>query len=584
VSTTIPGISKSDLLAHVEQGYVASRAVVDALPQERFAEQLPSGWTLRDIVAHNAAWEETVPSRVERVLVGDGLDPMYEDIDGFNRRVVEETRPATVADVLARWTGAHTELLEVVRSFEGRDVPKLATDIVEWNTTGHYPDHFADLGAAIRTSKELADIAGRAWIPFRLAVLSIGLPGLDAQTSSGWTYKDLVAHVAGWFDLTIKRLAHFRETGEVTDPDGTADEINADIVSKARGRDVREILGGLDASMTKLLEEIKKLDDRQIHAKDSIHGNDDWVIAIVAGNTYGHFAEHHVELQAAVPKRPAEILGKIRESWRPLRRALARVGLLPLSGTTSAGWTYKALLSHLAYWMEFFPQELPNRLEGRSGTMPNVDAENARETAASAERSAHDVVARLDDAYKATFKMVSGLPADSDVNFMALRLLAAETYGHFTGHLPEIEAAVPKTTADALRRFDEVWTRFRGAIRERGRSGLMGATPSGWSYRDMCAHVANWLQQAVSELESGAFRSWNAETIQAENDRAVEAHRLVGPEAMLDELDTSHRRLRETIAKIPDERMGDPKVFGVVGFYSYLHWEEHLGEDLGVTI
>lgn len=578
MSTTTPDISKSDLIARIEEGYIASRAVVDALPQERFTEQLPSGWTLKEVVAHNAAWEETVPSRVERVLHGDGLDPQVDDIDGFNRRVAAGVKDASVADVLARWTAAHAKVLEIIHSFEGRDVPKHATDIVEWNTTGHYPDHFADLGAAIRNSKELADIAARAWLPFRLAVLSIGLPGLDAQTSSGWTYKDLVAHTAGCFDLTIKRLLRFRETGEITGAGGTADEINAEIVTKARGRDLREILGGLDASMTRLLEEIRKLGDAQIHA------NDDWAIAIVAGNTYGHFAEHHVELQAAVPKKPAEIVEKIREGWRPFRRALGRVGLLPLSGTTSAGWTYKALLSHLAYWMEFLPQELPTRLEGRSGSMPNVDAENARETAASVERSAHDVVARLDAAYQATFKMVSGLPADRDVNVMALRLLAAETYGHVAGHLPEIEAAVPRTTADVLRRFDEVWSRFRGAIRERGRAGLMGATPSGWSYRDMCAHAANWMQQAVIELEATEFRRWNTETIQAENDRAVEAHRLVGPEAMLDELDTSYRRVREAFAKITDERMADPKVFGVVGFYTYLHWEEHLGEDLGVTL
>ncbi len=578
MSTTIPDISKSDLIATIEDGYIASRSVIDVLPQERFAERLPAGWTLKDVVAHNAAWEETVPRRVASVLAGGGDIDDYEDVEAFNRQVTEQVKGASVADVLARWTKAHAKVLEVVRSFEGRDVPKLATDVVQWNTSGHYPDHFADLGAAIKTSNELADIAGRAWIPFRLAVLSIGLPGLDAQTSSGWTYKDLLAHTAGWFDLTIKRLAQFRETGEVTGPDGTADEINADIVTRARGRDAREILDGLDASMARLLEEIKKLSNEQIHAKD------DRVIAVVAGNTYGHFAEHHVELQAAVPKRPAEIVEKIREGWRPFRRALGRVGLMPLSGATAAGWSYKALLSHLAYWMEFLPLEIPNRLEGRSGKMPNADAENAREAAAAAERSAHDVVARLDAAYKATFKMVSGLPADRNVDFMALRLLAAETYGHFTGHLSEIEAAVPKTTADVLRRFDEVWTVFRGAIRGRGRAGLISATPSGWSYRDMCAHAANWLQHAVGELESAQFRSWNAETIQAENDRAVEAHRLVGPEAMLDELDTSHRRLREAIAKISDERMGDPKVFGVVGFYTYLHWEEHLGEDLGVTL
>src|SRR3989441_2921798 len=182
-STTIPGTS-SDLLARIEEGYLATRCVIDALPPQRFAEALPSGWTLKDVVAHLAAWEETVPPRVASVLAGRGDTREHEDIEGFNRRVVMGSKDASVADVLVRFGASHATLLEVVRSLEGRDVPKLATDIVEWNTTGHYPDHFADLGAAIRTSAELADIVGRAWVPFRLAVLSIGLPGLDAQSSS----------------------------------------------------------------------------------------------------------------------------------------------------------------------------------------------------------------------------------------------------------------------------------------------------------------------------------------------------------------------------------------------------------------
>jgi len=111
----------------------------------------------------------------------------------------------------------------------------------------------------------------------------------------------------------------------------------------------------------------------------------------------------------------------------------------------------------------------------------------------------------------------------------------------------------------------------------------MEKTPSGWSYRDMAAHAANWMQVATNELEAGEFGNWSAEAIQAENDRAVEAHRLVGAEAMLDELDTSHRRLREALAAVSDERMRD-SVSNVIPFYSYLHWEEHLGPDLGVTI
>jgi hypothetical protein len=574
VSITTPVTSKSDLIAKIEHGYVASRAVVDALPEERFAEKLPSGWTLKDVVAHNAAWEETVPPRVASVLAGGGDLDDYKDIDGFNRRVTEDVRGASVADVLVRWTTAHGKVLEIVRSFEDREVPKLATDIVEWNTTGHYPDHFADLGAAIKTGKELAKIAATAEVPFRLAVMSFGLAGLDASTPAGWTLKDLVAHVTEWSDLTTGRLVRYRETGAMGSV-GDADEINAAVVARTKGRDAREILRELDASTDKLFAEIEKLDEKQLHA------NNDWAIAIVAGNTYGHFAEHHTELFDAVPKRPAQLIERMREGWRMFRRPLGRLGLATLSQTTPAGWTYKATLAHLAHWMEVVPDELPARLEGRRNSH-DVEAENAREAAASAARSAHDMIARLDAAYKKVFATTTALP-DRDLPFMAVRLIAGETYGHFLDHLYEIEAAVPRTTAEVLKRYDEAWTRFRSAIRERGRPGLMEATPSGWSYRDMCAHAANWLQQAVIELEAGEFRSWNAETIQAENDRAVEAHRLVGPEAMLDELDTSHRRLREALATIPDERMRE-NVSGVIPFYSYLHWEEHLGADLGVTI
>lgn len=575
--TTTRAISKSDLLAKIEHGYVASRAVVDALPHERFAEQLPSGWTLKDVVAHNAAWEETVAPRVERVLSGDGRDSDYEDIDGFNRRVVDETRSATVPEVLSRWTASHAKVLDVVRSFEGRDVPKLATDIVEWNTTGHYPDHFADLGAAIKTAKELVTAVNMGWINFRLALMSLGTAGLDATTSNGWTYKALAQHVTGWEDLTVKRLASFRESGEPHASGVETDEFNAEMAERASERSASDVLADLDATHVKLVAEIEKLTPEQIRS------NDDWAVAVIAGNSYGHYAEHHTELFAAVPKRPAQLLERMREGWRPFRRALGRVGLRRLSDKTKAGWTGKALLSHLGFWLETLDEALPERLAGRRGPIRNVQAENDRETAGADTRSAHEAVKRLDDGYKKLVDTVSALPPDEDVHFMAVRLIAGESYGHFAEHLPEIEGWVPASKEETLRRFDESWTAFRAAVRDRGRAGLMAETPSGWSFRDMCAHVANWMQVATNELEAGKFGRWSAETIQAENERAVEAHRLVGAEAMLDELDTSQRRMREAIVASGD-RTPDLKVADVIGFYSYLHWDEHLGQDLGVTV
>lgn len=580
MSTETLATSKSDLLAQVEHLYVSTRNVLDAIPpeSERWDTRLASGMTLREVLAHLAAWEETVPGRVATVLErGTESDShLYEDIDGFNAKVSAETRDTPIDDLKTRLARSHAAVVEVVRSFEGRDVPELAVQIVQWNTTQHYPDHFADLGASIKTAKDLAVAVNGGWINFRLALTSLGQNGLAQRTSTGWTYKDLAAHTAGWESLTATRLAQFRETGLVDRPGGTAEELNARFVAESQGSDAAAVLADLDAAHARLVAEIGKLSPEQIHA------NDDWVIAVTAGNSYGHYGEHHTELFAAVPKRPAQLLEKMRDGWRPFRRAVGRIGLSRLGRTTSAGWTAKAMVSHTAAWLEKLEGSLPERLAGRRGQVYDAQKENDKEQAGSAARPAHEVTKRLDDAWQRVVRMVEGLPSDEDVHFMAIRLIAGESYGHFSEHVTELEPWMPKNTADVLADYDRVWTDFRGRLREVGRARLMDATPSGWSYRDMSAHAANWMQQAVIELE-GAAKTWTTEAILAENARAVEAHRLVGAEAMLDELDTSYKRLRETIAKIPDDRILDPKVFGVVAFYSYLHWEEHLHEDLGVN-
>jgi hypothetical protein len=588
VSTTTPVISKTDLQQKISQSHRAMREAIGALPAERWDEKLPAGWTLKEMVGHLAYWESTVPAFIDSLRTGTPqevallvADDGGGDADELNARAAAEVRGLSRDEVLRRWDDAHSEMLEVARNLSDAELadPHFQQKF-EGESYGHYFNHYADLSAAIRDKDDLLALVREPWINFRLAIGSIGIPGLEEKTWSGWTYKDLAAHAAAWEDRTASRLATFRESGANTNPGGDdTNEFNAAVVERTRGRDAGEVLGELDVAHARIVGEIGKLTPAQIHA------NDDWVIVAVAGNTYGHYAEHFDEVFAAVPKRPAEVLGKMREAWRPFRRAVARVGLRPLGDKTAAGWTAKALLSHLAFWLEALEDALPERLAGRRGPIRNVQAENDRETAAADARPAHEVVKRLDDAYRKVVETVSALPPDEDLHFMAIRLITGESYGHFAEHLPEIEDWVPASKAETLRQFDEDWAAFRDAIRHVGRAGLLAETPSGWSYRDMCAHAANWMQQCVAEFEAGEFKKWNAKTIQAENERAVAAHRLVGAEAMLDELDASHRRVRELIVSLPDDRFGaESESYNVIAFYTYLHWQEHLHEDLGVTL
>jgi len=522
VSTTTRVTSKSDLLARVEHGYVASRAVLDALPAERWTETLPAGWTLKEMVGHLAYWEDTVPPFVESMRTGAARESAGT-VDEQNAKAAASVKDLSREEVLKRFQDAHARVTELVRSLTDDELAdERIIEKLECETYGHYPDHFADLGASIKTAKDLAAAVNAGWINFRLALMSLGAAGLEATTPVGWTYKALAQHTAGWEDLTVKRLGRLRESGQFATSGVDTDAFNGEMAERAKERSGPDVLADLDAAHTRLVAEVEKLTPEQIRA------NDEWAIAVVAGNSYGHYGEHHAELFAAVPKRPAELLERMREGWRPFRRAVARIGLRPLGDKTAAGWTAKALLSHAAFWLEALEEALPERLAGRRGRIRNVQAENDREAAAADARAAHEVVKRLDEAYRKVVDIAQGLPPDEDVHFMAIRLIAGESYGHFAEHLPEIEGWVPARTADALRRFDEVWATFRGAIRDRGRAGLMEPTPSGWSYRDMCAHAANWMQHAVSELESGeALRKRLLQRL--EPGREVRQHCLRGP-------------------------------------------------------
>ena len=586
MSTTTPVISKdrgrgpwarSDLLRRISQSYRALRSAIEALPRERLTEKLSTGWSLNENIAHLAAWEETVPKRVAGVISSGEDLKLYDDIDDFNARVANDSHGKSTDDLLARWSAAHEALLETVRSLP-EDADKLMFDIVEWNTTGHYPDHFADIDAAIRTKDDLLGLVQTNWIAFRLAIGAIGLPTLENVTSSGWTYKDLVAHAAAWEDHIAMRLKGVRETGAETYPGAEdADAFNADVVERTRGRAAADVIRELDAAHEGMIAELEQLTPERIHA------NDNWVVAAVASDTYGHYAQHFDEVFVAVPKKPAELLERMREGWRPFRGAVNRLGLTALSETTPSGWSYKAMLGHIAYWMEHLALELPYRLDGRRGPLMDVEAENAREAEESKSRSSHQIVERVHKAYQGVVDLVTALPPDREIDFLATRLVVGETYGHFVKHQAETDSALPGTAAGFIDRIEKVWRPFRAAIRERGRAGLTEKTSTGWTYKDVVAHSIGWIEQTIREMRSGELSTgWTKETIDAYNARSVRTHGLVGPEAIVDELDTVYRNLVETIRGLGDGPI-DERFASTMPYYTYLHWEEHFAE-LGVPL
>jgi len=151
------------------------------------------------------------------------------------------------------------------------------------------------------THAELLRAVDDGWLSFRERVRHVGRAGMDGQTGAGWTFHDLFAHVAGWHDLTARRLRVFRMTGTFPGAGdestvgipafANADAFNARLVSSHRLVGAQALVDELDTTFRAVRSELAQLTDPQIHA------DDDRVIAVVAGNTYGHYEEHAAELE-----------------------------------------------------------------------------------------------------------------------------------------------------------------------------------------------------------------------------------------------------------------------------------------------
>ena len=142
---------------------------------------------------------------------------------------------------------------------------------------------------------------------------------------------------------------------------------------------------------------------------------------------------------------------------------------------------------------------------------------------------------------------------------------------------------------DLLARIDEGWREFRARVRHVGREGMSRRTTAGWTYRDLLAHVAAWEEEAARGLralrEGGEIPRFGTDAaVDAFNARAIEERRLVGAEAIVDELEAAHRTLVALVRDLRPELVPDPRLQRWVAGNTFGHYAEHAAElDAGTV-
>lgn len=109
-----------------------------------------------------------------------------------------------------------------------------------------------------------------------------------------WTFKDLVAHLAGWRERTIGRLEAGPDREPPTPWPATLtedDEINAWIYEQNRDRPLREVLADADAQFERLSAAVAALPEGDA----TTPGRFVWLEgrALVDGDFFGHLHEEH---------------------------------------------------------------------------------------------------------------------------------------------------------------------------------------------------------------------------------------------------------------------------------------------------
>ncbi|MBI2773279.1 MAG: DinB family protein [Chloroflexi bacterium] len=294
------------------------------------------------------------------------------------------------------------------------------------------------------TRDELLARMDAGWRPFQMKVWTLDAKAMARPTPAGWTYTQMLAHVSAWHDLTARRLRTFATSG-TQEPAEDADAFNARVAREATGRTRDEILRELDRSAKDLRGAVEALTDEQVvrDTRDTPQGPAGWAVAVVAGNSYGHYEEHVDDMRAVLPSSAAELANRLDDAWAGFREEIRHLGREGLSRTTATGWTKKDLLAHVIGWIQDVPARLTSLRDGTFkpiGGQAGIDAFNAKSVADRKLVGPEAILDELDASYRLTRAAVVAMSAREVADPRTLVVVATRTYLHWEEHEPELRS------------------------------------------------------------------------------------------------------------------------------------------------
>lgn len=108
-------MDKTTLLNTIQAEYTPLESLVAPLTEAQLCAEPPDGeWSIKDIMAHVAVWEQLCARWLEEFLRGVMPQPSERIEDGVNARIYRENHDRSLAEVQQLFHDAHQQLLQQV--------------------------------------------------------------------------------------------------------------------------------------------------------------------------------------------------------------------------------------------------------------------------------------------------------------------------------------------------------------------------------------------------------------------------------------------------------------------------------------
>jgi uncharacterized protein (TIGR03083 family) len=157
-----PAVTVDTLLARVREARGPLERLVATATESDLSRTTPGGWPIKDQLAHVTAWERAglaiIRCEPRPAALGLTGEEWAKGTDAINERLRELTAGLAPAEVRARFTGVHGELVTAIRGLSDEDLSRPYADdgetqsLARWilvDTAEHYEEHVALIATAL---------------------------------------------------------------------------------------------------------------------------------------------------------------------------------------------------------------------------------------------------------------------------------------------------------------------------------------------------------------------------------------------------------------------------------------------------